>query len=182
MIDIKTVDKHNMIFEETNIYLFHSINSLATQFPIIDKIAVFLADDLNTVFISLLVLMLVLKWKTHHLSDLIEYFYHHPRPSQLDLGHKLIGHGLSSSFPSQHTLTVVIIAFAYLLAGFKTIGIIGLFVSLVVVLSRIYVGVHFPFDVVGSFLIGFLLVVFSNYMLKEMSLRIRRMRLQQLFD
>ena len=48
MIDIKTVDKHNMIFEETNIYLFHSINSLATQFPIIDKIAVFLADDLNT--------------------------------------------------------------------------------------------------------------------------------------
>ncbi|MFO4987203.1 phosphatase PAP2 family protein, partial [Salmonella enterica subsp. enterica serovar 1,4,[5],12:i:-] len=86
-------------------------------------------------------------------------------------GHKLIGHGLSSSFPSQHTLTVVIIAFAYLLAGFKTIGIIGLFVSLVVGLSRIYVGVHFPFDVVGSFLIGFLLVVFSNYMLKEMSLR-----------
>jgi len=186
VIDIKTVDKHNMIFEETNIYLFHSINSLATQFPIIDKIAVFLADDLNTVFISLLVLMLVLKWKTHHLifaktlfivlislilSDLIEY-----------LGHKLIGHGLSSSFPSQHTLTVVIIAFAYLLAGFKTIGIIGLFVSLVVGLSRIYVGVHFPFDVVGSFLIGFLLVVFSNYMLKEMSLRIRRMRLQQLFD
>ncbi len=197
MIEIKTVDKHNMIFEETNIYLFHSINSLATQFPIIDKIAVFLADDLNTVFISLLVLMLVLKWKTHHLifaktlfivlislilSDLIEYFYHHPRPFQLDLGHKLIGHGLSSSFPSQHTLTVVIIAFAYLLAGFKTIGIIGLFVSLVVGLSRIYVGVHFPFDVVGSILIGFLLVVFSNYMLKEMSLRIRRMRLQQLFD
>jgi hypothetical protein len=25
------MDKHNMIFEDTNIYLFHSINSLATN-------------------------------------------------------------------------------------------------------------------------------------------------------
>ena len=110
------------------------------------------------------------------LSDIIEFFYHHPRPFQLDLGHKLIGHGSSSSFPSQHTLTIVIISFSYLLAGFKKIGIIGLIFSAIVGLSRVFVGVHFPFDVIGSFVIGFILVVFVNYALKELAIRIRKLK------
>ncbi|ENW04550.1 phosphatase PAP2 family protein [Acinetobacter beijerinckii] len=186
-----------MILEDTNIHLFHVINSLATKYPIIDQIAIFLADDLNTFFISFLVFLLVVQWKTYHqiftktlfivlvslvLSDLIEFFYHHPRPFQLDLGHKLIGHGLSSSFPSQHTLTMVVIGFTYLFAGFKWIGYIGLSTSLIVGLSRVYVGVHFPFDVVGSFLIGFILVLSTRYLLKELAIRIRRIKPLQVMD
>ena len=163
-----------MILEDTNIHLFHVINSLVTKYPIVDQIAIFLADDLNTFFISFLVFLLVVQW--------IEFFYHHPRPFQLDLGHKLIGHGLSSSFPSQHTLTMVVIGFAYLFAGFKWIGYIGLSTSLIVGLSRVYVGVHFPFDVVGSFLIGFILVLSIRYLLKELAIRIRRIKPLQVMD
>ncbi|MCH7336664.1 phosphatase PAP2 family protein [Acinetobacter sp. NIPH 2699] len=178
-----------MIFKDANISLFHSINSLATHSTWIDNIVIFLADDLNTVFISLLVFLLVIKWKTYSLifsktlfivlislllCDLVDAFYHHPRPFQFGVGHKLIGHGASSSFPSQHTLTMVIIACSYLIAGFKLIGGIGLVLSLVVGLSRVYVGVHFPFDIVGAFLIGFMLVVFVNYSLKELAIRLRK--------
>lgn len=180
-----------MIFKELNISLFNSVNSFAKENPVIDQLAIFLAEDLNTVFISFLVFLLVTQWKIYNLtfakalvivlfslllSDIIEFFYHHPRPFQLDLGHKLIGHGSSSSFPSQHTLTIVIIAFSYLLAGFKKIGIIGLIFSAIVGLARVFVGVHFPFDVIGSFVIGFILVVFVNYALKELAIRIRKLK------
>lgn len=184
------VDRSTMIFEDLNIYLFHGINSLATQYPVLDNIVIFTAHDLNAVFIIFLMLLLAFKWKEYNflfiktlfivlssilLSDLIELFYHHPRPFQLDLGHKLIGHGSSSSFPSQHTLTVVVIAFSYLSAGFKKIGILGLVLALVVGFSRIYVGVHFPFDVLGSFVIGFLLVVASNAFIRVFSSRVRKL-------
>lgn len=186
-----------MIFKELNISLFNSVNTFAKDFPVLDKIVIFLAEDLNTVFISFLVFLLLMQWKTYGvlfsktllivllsllLSDLIEFFYHHPRPFQLHLGDKLIGHGATSSFPSQHTLTVVIIAFSYLLDGFKKIGVLGLVVSLVVGASRVFVGVHFPFDIVGSFIIGFLLVVATNYAVKEMTLRIRRIRPIRVID
>ena len=186
-----------MIFKELNIALFNSINSFAREQAVLDKVAIFLAEDLNTVFISFLVFLLVTQWKIYNLlfaktlvivlfslllSDIIEFFYHHPRPFQIDLGHKLIGHGSSSSFPSQHTLTIVIIAFSYLLAGFKKIGIIGLILSAIVGLSRVFVGVHFPFDVIGSFVIGFLLVVSINYALKELAVRLRRLKSVRVLD
>ena len=178
-----------MIFKDLNIFLFHCINSLAKEYPFLDKIVIFLSDDLNTVFISILRFLVAIQLKTYSLifvktlvivlfslilSDVVEFFYHHPRPFQIGLGDKLIGHGATSSFPSQHTLTVVIIGFAYWFAGFKKIGIVGLALSLVVGLSRVFVGVHFPFDVAGSFIIGFMLVITTNYALKELAPRIRR--------
>ncbi|WP_023271537.1 phosphatase PAP2 family protein [Acinetobacter gyllenbergii] len=183
-----------MIFKALNISLFNSVNSFAKENPLLDQLAVFLAEDLNTVFISFLVFLLVTQWKIYNLifakalvivlfslllSDIIEFFYHHPRPFQLDLGHKLIGHGSSSSFPSQHTLTIVIIAFSYLLAGFKKIGLI---LSAIVGLARIFVGVHFPFDVIGSFVIGFMLVISINYVLKALAIRIRRLKIIRIAD
>ncbi|MEE9902701.1 MAG: phosphatase PAP2 family protein [Acinetobacter haemolyticus] len=178
-----------MILNDINIHLFHSINAFALKYPVLDQIVIFLANDLNTVFISFLVFLLLLQWKTHHLifaktlfivlislllCDLVDYFYHSPRPFQLGLGHKLIGHGSTSSFPSQHTLTIVIIGCSYLLAGFKLIGGIGLVFSLIVGLSRIFVGVHFPFDIIGAFLIGLMLVLFVNYSLPILALRLRK--------
>lgn len=44
-----------MIFKELNISLFNSVNSFAKENPVIDQLAIFLAEDLNTVFISFLV-------------------------------------------------------------------------------------------------------------------------------
>ena len=186
-----------MIFQSLNIYLFDCINSFATQNAIVDRVAIFTAHDLNTVFICFLLFLLVYQWKIYNylfaktllivllsliLSDLAEVFYHHPRPFEIGLGHQLIGHGPSSSFPSQHTLTIAIIAFSYWLAGFKKIGIFGIFAGMVVGLSRIYVGVHFPFDIIGSFMIGLMLVVSVNYIEKELTVRIRKITSVSAYD
>ena len=95
-----------MIFESLNIYLFDCINSFATQNAIVDRVAIFTAHDLNTVFICFLLFLLVYQWKIYNylfaktllivllsliLSDLAEIFYHHPRPFEIGLGHQLIG-------------------------------------------------------------------------------------------
>ena len=186
-----------MALEDLNIYLFHCINAFAAKSPIFDSVVVFLAEHLNTVFIGFLLLLLVMQWKTYRsvftkallivlmslmLSECIDLFYHHPRPFQLEQGHKLIGHGASSSFPSQHTLTIVIVAFAYFMEGFKKLGVMGLVLSSIVGLSRIYAGVHFPFDILGSFMIGFVLVVATNAFLKEFAARVRKFRSTQTLD
>ena len=49
-------------------------------------------------------------------------------------------------------LTIAIIAFFILVSWIQKIGIAGGPVAITVGLSRIYVGVHFPFDIIGSFL------------------------------
>ncbi|EKU52076.1 hypothetical protein ACINWC323_3029 [Acinetobacter sp. WC-323] len=41
-----------MIFKDSNIALFNSINTFAKDYAVLDKIAIFLAEDLNTVFIG----------------------------------------------------------------------------------------------------------------------------------
>ena len=185
-----------MIFESLNMYSFDCINSIATQSPVLDRIAIFTAHDLNTVFICFLLFLLIYKWKIYNylfaktllivllsliLSDLAEIFYHHPRPFEIGLGHQLIGHGPSSSFPS-HDTYLAIIAFSYWLAGFKKIGIFGIFAGIVVGLSRIYVGVHFPFDIIGSFMIGSMLVLSVNYIENELTVRIRKITSTSAYD
>ena len=69
--------------------------------------------------------------------------------------------------PSQHTLTVAIIAFSFLMSEYRQIGVFGLFVSLIVGWSRVYMGVHFPFDVLGSFVMAFLIVFSVNILIKR---------------
>lgn len=164
-----------MSIETINIELFHWINSTATQNHILDKITIFCSHNLITIFVISLIILSFSKNKKYRIqflktllivavsllaTQLIHTLYYHPRPFVLGLGHKLVGHGSSSSFPSRHTLTMATIAFSYLIAGFWRIGILGLITSLIVGWSRIYIGVHFPVDILGSLIIG-LIVAYS---------------------
>ncbi len=81
-----------------------------------------------------------------------------PRPFVVnELIEPLVG-GVSAyrSFPSGHSGGSFAAMFALYRWVPKKIGIPALFLASLVALSRLYVGVHYPTDIIGGFVIGFI--------------------------
>ena len=85
------------------------------------------------------------------INQLIGLIWYHPRPFELGIGHQFLPHGLETSFPSDHA-TVLWALGLWLVAQRSTrrwgmlIGSLGVAVAW----SRVYLGIHFPFDMLGS--------------------------------
>ena len=89
------------------------------------------------------------------LSQVISYFYYHPRPFEIKLGHQFLEHVTESSFPSDHGVIMFAITLALLMNRVSRLwGAFFIFISLTVAWSRVYLGVHFPFDMAGAFVVG----------------------------
>ncbi|MBJ7932276.1 MULTISPECIES: undecaprenyl-diphosphatase [Bacillus cereus group] len=80
---------------------------------------------------------------------LIHAVYYHPRPFVSHDVHQLVPHAADSSFVSDHSVLVFSIAFVFMLRGEK-LKYIALIWAVLVGISRLYVGVHFPLDVIGA--------------------------------
>lgn len=78
-----------------------------------------------------------------------------PRPFDYDPRVKALGHAGGGGLPSGHTQNAVVI-WGYLAMRYrKIIGwLIAGFLMIGIPLSRIYLGVHFPTDLVGGYLLG----------------------------
>jgi undecaprenyl-diphosphatase len=74
----------------------------------------------------------------------------YPRPFMIGLGHAWITHAADSSFPSDHMTVMSSIAVTLLFDGAAGWGTVALFSGLCVAWARIFLGVHFPLDMVGS--------------------------------
>ncbi len=89
------------------------------------------------------------------LNHIITLFYFHPRPFMIGLCRPLISHAAESSFPSDHA--TLLFAVALSLSGRKRrripgAGLFGL--ALIGSWGRVYTGVHFPIDILGSFTVA----------------------------
>lgn len=78
----------------------------------------------------------------------------HPRPFMIPLGHTWISHPADNSFPSDHATVMFSAAFALLSLRLRAPGLLMLLAALPVAWSRIYLGVHFPLDMVGAALVS----------------------------
>lgn len=92
----------------------------------------------------------------------IGLFYYHPRPFVEGLGNLLIAHSKDSSFPSDHASLAFAISFGFWYSKEKLIAIASFIFALITGFARVFVGVHFPFDIVGSFFVAIVAVVLFN--------------------
>lgn len=95
------------------------------------------------------------------ISQCISHVYYHPRPFVMEVGRTLIYHAPNGSFPSDHMLIFSSIAFSYLFSAQRKLGIFLLVIAWLVAWSRVYLGVHFPLDMLGAFLLAFALNFFG---------------------
>jgi undecaprenyl-diphosphatase len=170
------------MIEELNNNIFYSINIYAGRNTAIDHFARITAEYLPLVFVLWL---LVLWFKKENINKnialfagystvvgislnfLITAFYFHPRPFMVGIGTLLVPHAPETSFPSDHT--TFMLSIAIMLIYFKnsrTQGITFLVLSLIGGISRVFCGLHFPLDIIGSIIIA-LLSSFLIYCIRE---------------
>ncbi len=154
-----------------NSALFLRINGLAVQGGQFNHANVFIALYSPLIILISLVIVYFSRAKSESLYSLytvifglfinfvIGLFYYHPRPFVVGLGHLLIRHASDSSFPSDHATLAFSVAFGFLLFNKKFFGIIYLFFAVAVGFARVYTGVHFPFDIFGSFAVSLFSII-----------------------
>jgi membrane-associated phospholipid phosphatase len=95
-----------------------------------------------------------------YLNSVIKALAHQPRPFQYDPAVKMIIDEKGGGFPSGHTQGTVVV-WGYLTSRFRRpwLWAVGAIMVVVVPLSRVYLGVHFPTDLLGGYVIGAVLLL-----------------------
>lgn len=172
-----------------NIELFRAINNLAHKSLILDKTMIIFSQYVPILFAVILcglyilglktknmklrytasstILLLILNFLISYIIGAIHYF---PRPFVNNTVNLLLPHKANSSFPSSHAIGVMTIALG-INNKIKPCGILLILLSIIVGISRVYVGHHYPSDVIGGFAIAFII----NFMYKNfIDIKIRR--------
>jgi undecaprenyl-diphosphatase len=88
-------------------------------------------------------------------NQVIGLFWYEPRPFMLGIGRTLMTHAPENSFPSDHTTFMLSVGAGLLAtAAAPAWGRIVIALGLLVAWARIYLGLHFPVDMLASGVIG----------------------------
>ncbi|AXY09698.1 undecaprenyl-diphosphatase [Bacillus thuringiensis LM1212] len=167
-----------MSFSQLNIDTFRVINDLGKQYSSLNSTMVFLAEYM----VYFLGLIIMAYWFTQSrknkmmiiqamfafvtaelIGKLVGKLHLNYQPfAVLPNVNKLVDHAVDNSFPSDHTILFFSICFSFWLVRKKT-GWVWLLLAFCVAISRIWVGVHYPFDVVTGALIGIISALFSYW-------------------
>ena len=169
------------MFSDINVNLFYFFNH-SFQNPIFDSIMPVISHLGGFKFLLLLLIIIILyahikrKETLRNMAILslgallfvgiivacLKFFIHEPRPYvTLSNVHQLILENDPFSFPSGHTAsTWAVVTFLVLNMKeltkkyYKVIDVALIIFAIVIPFSRMYVGVHYPFDVFVGFIIG----------------------------
>jgi len=161
--------------------LFLKINALIGKWPLVDRIMMWSSQYL----IWILLLFLVYSWWSagffivwctvffvialcsFSVSYLIAWLFPHPRPiRQFQNIHVLIHTwGTWKSFPSDHALGATLLAYGALLTLTGPIRSIVMVCAVLVAVSRVWVGVHYPRDIIAGIVVGSTMALVIQQML-----------------
>jgi undecaprenyl-diphosphatase len=166
------------MFEQWNLTLFDWINVASNHPP---SFLLYFAQFSAEILIYLLAVWMIYGWIRKGtnfrvallvstlaavigllINQAIGLFWYHPRPFEMGVGHSLMKHVAESSFPSDHA--VVFFSIGLSLLAIKHTRQWGIIISLLAILvawSRVYLGVHFPFDMIGSFVVSLVAIIIS---------------------
>lgn len=166
-----------------DVALFRLINDLAGKNSLFDTFGIFAASGLIFVLAAFALVPMLLRrskgmafaaqsflaagtgWA---ISELIGFFFFRPRPFVALAGvTKLIDRGSwERSFPSGHATVAFVFAMSLLLYAHKArssflraLSYVAVALAVLVALGRVFVGVHYPLDVLGGAVLGTLAAV-----------------------
>ena len=168
-----------------NMEIFRLINNLANKNMVLDKIMIFFSKDMPYIFMAVIAIIFILEIVKRNsnyrkvvfstfvitvinliLSFIIGSIYYVDRPFVHNKVNLLTPHVADVSFPSDHAIGTMSIALG--LAKYnKLVSMILTIMSIVVGFSRIYVGHHYPMDVVGAYLMVFATSYIYNLKLRS---------------
>ncbi|HEY4475876.1 MAG TPA: phosphatase PAP2 family protein [Candidatus Paceibacterota bacterium] len=151
--------------------VFQAIFGLAHRVPIFDFLGVFFARYLPYLLIAgfLIGIFFERGWKLRFhafasgvlsvilsngiIVELIRFLYYRPRPALVLAIEPLIATPVVSSFPSGHAAAFFALAVTVFFLS-RRLGIWFLAVAALVAVARVFVGVHWPFDIIAGALVG----------------------------
>ncbi len=161
-------------------FIFQKINDLAGKSVCIDSLGIFFAEYLGYFLVAILFLFLLKNSKKYRpivikglisaffarfgITELIRFLWDRSRPFVENNVNLLLNHPATSSFPSGHA------AFYFGLSTIvyfynKKLGILFLISSSLISISRVFVGVHWPSDVLAGAIVG----IFSGILIYKLS-------------
>ncbi len=147
--------------------LTHLINDLSGQSVVVDQVFIVITKY----GVPLMVLAVIIQWWGKRpreesrqmtiiagltfligllIAQVILLFIHRIRPYDAGVSHLIIDKTIDWSFPSDHAIASLSIAFAYLLNGFRRYALAFFCAAALVCFSRIFVGMHYVSDILGG--------------------------------
>lgn len=168
------------------IRIFEAINGLVGRYGRLDLLGVLFSSYAGYALVSAALVFLAAKFSKKNLAmvwwalvsaavakviiaELIRFFYNRPRPFEVLDIIQLVSHSPTQSFPSGHASFF----FAFGTALFfynKLLGKIFLVVALLIGVARVYVGIHWPSDVLAGAAIGIAVSFLINRLVSKLKL------------
>ncbi|WP_315071531.1 phosphatase PAP2 family protein [uncultured Clostridium sp.] len=168
-----------------NMEIFKLINNLANKNTILDKIMIFFSEYGPYIFMAAIVIVFILGLKQKNCENrkiavstvvvtvinliiniIVRSIFHVDRPFVHNKVNLLLPHDSASSFPSNHATGTMSIALG-LEKYNKLLSRILTILSIIIGFSRVYVGHHYPMDVIGAYIIVFAVNYIYNLKLRS---------------